>query len=74
MTKGFKKEISTEQVSELFSILKKRFEKNSNRHKELKWDEIQSKLENNTKKLWSLSEMERTEGEPDVIGYDINTK
>jgi hypothetical protein len=50
--------------------LKTRFEKNMNRQEGLEWDKIQAKLETNIEKLWSLNEMERTEGEPDVIGYD----
>ena len=56
---------------ELFIILKTRFEKNMVRHKGLVWDKVQSKLEANPDKLWSLGEMESTGGEPDVIGYDI---
>jgi hypothetical protein len=65
-----KKELSTKQREELLSILKVRFEKNMNRHKGLKWAKVQAKLEANAKKLWSLSEMERTGGEPDVVGHD----
>ncbi|MFS0749504.1 DUF4256 domain-containing protein [Oceanobacillus sp. 1P07AA] len=53
--------------------LKVRFEKNPNRHKDIKWENVQAKLEVNSEKLWSLYEMERTEGEPDVIEYDYNT-
>ncbi|WP_404448656.1 DUF4256 domain-containing protein [Sutcliffiella horikoshii] len=67
------KSLSPEQVEELISVLKKRFEKNMQRHEELEWDKVQVKLESNAQKLWSLSEMERTEGEPDVIGYDKGT-
>ncbi|USK62540.1 DUF4256 domain-containing protein [Peribacillus asahii] len=63
-------ELSLEQREELFGALKARFEKNMNRHKELEWIKVQAKLEDNTEKLWSLNEMERTEGEPDVVGYD----
>jgi len=55
---------------ELFATLKARFEKNMNRHKGLEWAKVQAKLEANAKKLSSLNEMERTGGEPDVIGYD----
>ncbi len=55
---------------ELFKILKTRFEKNMIRHKGLLWDKVQSKLEANPDKLWSVGEMETTGGEPDVIGYD----
>jgi hypothetical protein len=62
--------LSLEQHEELLSILKERFEKNSHRHQDLEWDNIQAKLEGNTEKLWSLHEMERTGGEPDVVGYD----
>lgn len=54
-------------------MLKNRFEKNMDRHKGLKWDKVQNKLEENAGKLWSLHEMERTGGEPDVVGYDKKT-
>ena len=64
------KNLSAEQTEELVSVLKKRFEKNMQRHEEIEWDKVLEKLENSPEKLWSLSEMERTEGEPDVIGYD----
>ncbi|MNH95589.1 hypothetical protein D3C87_634310 [compost metagenome] len=67
------KELSSEQSEELLKILKARFEKNMNCHKGLDWAQIQAKLEAYTEKLWSLNEMERTEGEPDVVGYDQNT-
>ncbi|MFN0035288.1 MAG: DUF4256 domain-containing protein [Saprospiraceae bacterium] len=71
MTKGNKKELSPEQREELLRTLKARFEKNMNRHKGLEWAKVQAKLEEaNTEKLWSLHEMERTGGEPDVVGYD----
>lgn len=63
-------EFSLEQREDLFRILKARFEKNMNRHKGLEWDKVQAKLEANTHKLWSLNGMERTGGEPDVVGYD----
>ena len=66
-------ELSPKQREELLSALKARFEKNRNRHKGLEWAEVQAKLEANTKKLWSLNEMERTDGEPDVIGQDKET-
>lgn len=59
--------------TEQLNILKGRFEKNMNRHNGLDWNKIQAKLEANTEKLWSLSEMERTGGEPDVVGYDEAT-
>ncbi|MGY0694576.1 DUF4256 domain-containing protein [Virgibacillus sp. FSP13] len=65
-----KKELLSEQREELLSALKARFEKNMNRHKGLEWDKVQAKLKANTEKLWSLNEMERTGGEPDVVGYD----
>ncbi|MDR4947679.1 DUF4256 domain-containing protein [Neobacillus cucumis] len=65
-----KKELSLEMHEELLRVLKARFEKNMNRHKGLEWAKVQAKLENNTEKLWSLNEMERTGGEPDVVGYD----
>ena len=65
-----KKQLSLEQREELFSALKARFEKNMHRHKGLEWAQVQAKLEANTEKLWSLSEMERTGGEPDVIDHD----
>jgi Protein of unknown function (DUF4256) len=68
-----KNNMSAEQHEEILRILKARFEKNLNRHKGLEWDKVQSKLEANTEKLWSLNEMERTGGEPDVIGYDEKT-
>ena len=62
--------LSPKQSEELLNTLKIRFEKNINRHKDIKWDKVLSKLESNNEKLWSLSEMERTGGEPDVVGYD----
>jgi hypothetical protein len=71
--KGKKKNLSTAQQKELLSALKARFEKNINRHKGLAWVEVQAKLESNPEKLWSLSEMERTGGEPDVVGHDKKT-
>ena len=66
-------ELSAEQCEELLSTLKARFEKNMNRHKGLEWAKVQAKLEANTEKLWSLNEMERTGGEPDVVGHDKKT-
>src|SRR5690348_11565710 len=65
-----KKELSVEQREKLFGALKARFEQNMHRHKGLKWAHVQARLEANADKLWSLSEMERTGGEPDVIGRD----
>src|SRR6476469_1868379 len=68
-----KMEFSTKHRQELLSTLKARFEKNINRHKGLEWAKIQGKLEADTEKLWSLNEMERTGGEPDVVGHDKET-
>src|SRR4051812_3268464 len=65
--------LSTEQQKELLKILKERFEKNSLRHKGLNWSDVQSRLEANRDKLWSLREMERTGGEPDVVSFDKKT-
>ena len=62
--------LSPEQHEEILGILKVRFEKNMNRHKGLEWPNVQAQLETNAEKLWSLSEMERTGGEPDVIFHD----
>lgn len=64
------KELTKEQHEELLSVLKSRFEQNMQRHENLGWEAVQKKLEGNTDKLWSLHEMERTGGEPDVVGYD----
>jgi len=68
-----KKELSPEQHEELLSTLKARFEKNTNRHKSIEWTKVQSKLEADKGKQWSLNEMERTGGEPDVVGFDKKT-
>jgi hypothetical protein len=68
-----KKELSPEQREQLLRALKARFENNMNRHKGLEWAKVQAKLEANTEKLWSLNEMERTGGEPDVVGHDRKT-
>ena len=68
-----KRKLSSEQREELLKALKARFEKNMNRHKGLEWAKVQAKLEANIEKLWSLNEMERTGGEPDVVGYDKKT-
>src|ERR1700679_652909 len=65
--------LSKKQGEELLKTLKARFEKNMNRHKGLKWAKVQAKLEANAEKLWSLNEMERTGGEPDVVGHDKKT-
>ena len=64
------KEMNLTEREELLSALKARFEKNMKRHKNLEWAKVQAALEANAGKLWSLSEMERTGGEPDVVGYD----
>jgi hypothetical protein len=75
-----KKQLSPKQPAlptgtskELLNTLKARFEKNKSRHKGVEWATVQAKLEANTEKLWSLNEMERTGGEPDVVGYDKKT-
>src|SRR6266403_2575923 len=68
-----KKQLSSEKREELLSVLKARFEKNMNRHKGLEWAKVQAKLQANAEKLWSLNEMERTGGEPDVVGHDKKT-
>ncbi len=67
------KKLLPEQHKELLSVLKTRFEKNMNRHKDLEWAKVQAKLEANPDKLWSLGEMETTGGEVDVIGFDKKT-
>ena len=67
------KQLSPEQSSTLLNLLKERFEKNKNRHKDLEWSKVQAKLEPNPDKLWSLNEMERTGGEPDFVGCDSKT-
>ena len=68
-----KKKITTAQRDELLETLKLRFEQNPQRHRGLKWEPLQAKLEANPDKLWSLHEMERTGGEPDVVGLDKAT-
>ena len=65
--------LSKKQREELLTALKARFEKNMNRHKGLAWAKVQARLEANIEKLWSLNEMERTGGEPDVVGQDKKT-
>src|SRR6202171_4960893 len=72
-TNSNKKKLSPEHREELLRTLKARFEKNINRHKGLEWAKVQAKLEANTEKLWPLNEMERTGGEPDVVGHDKKT-
>jgi hypothetical protein len=71
--KSNKNKLSSEEREELLLALRARFEKNMNRHKGLEWAKVQSKLEANTEKLWSLNEMETTGGEPDVVGHDKKT-
>jgi hypothetical protein len=71
--KSNKKELSSKQREELLGALKARFEKNRDRHKSLEWPEVRAKLEANAEKLWSLNEMEKTGGEPDVVGHDKKT-
>ncbi len=68
-----KNKLSPGQSGELLNILKARFEKNMKRHKGLDWDKVQARLEAHGAKLWSLEEMERTGGEPDVVGHDKKT-
>ena len=65
--------LSKKQREEILATLKARFEKNMGRHKGLEWARVQAKLETSPEKLWSLSEMERTGGEPDVVGHDKAT-
>jgi hypothetical protein len=68
-----KKKLSAEERDQIFKTLKARFEKNKNRHKGIDWDDVQSRLEAKAEKLWSLSIMEETGGEPDVVGFDKKT-
>jgi len=68
-----KKELSPEQHEKLLGTLRTRFEKNMNRHEGLEWAKVQARLEASSEKLWSLNEMERTGGEPDVVGHDAKT-
>lgn len=73
MIKINKKKLSPKQCEDILKTLKVRFEKNINRHKGIDWSKVQAKLKANPEKLWSLGEMERTGGEPDVVGYDKKT-
>ena len=73
MTRKDKRTLSTEERDGLFSILKARFAKHVNRHEGLAWDTVQSRLSANAAKMWSLHEMERTGGEPDVVSHDKKT-
>ena len=67
------KQLPQERREELINLLKTRFEKNKNRHAGIDWANVQAKIEANSDKMWSLNEMEESEGEPDVIGYDAAT-
>jgi len=71
--KNERRELLSQQQEQLLSILKDRFIKNMSRHKSVEWAKVHTKLEANTEKLWSLNEMEKTGGEPDVVFYDDNT-
>ena len=66
--------LSASEQESFLLILKGRFEQNMARHNNIKWEDVQKKLESNPEKLWSLNEMERTEGEPDVVGYDEKSR
>lgn len=70
---GTKKELSVKDRAGLFGTLKARFEKNMNRHQGLNWAKVQARLEANADKLWSLHQMEKTGGEPDVVSHDKKT-
>ena len=67
------KDMKAKEREELLGVLKVRFEKHTSRHKGLEWSKLQAKLEANSEKLWSLNEMEKTGGEPDVVGHDKKT-
>jgi hypothetical protein len=73
MASNKKNKLSTQQHDVLIKTLKERFQKNMNRHKEIEWDAVQKRLENNAGKLLSLNAMEETGGEPDVVGFDKKT-
>jgi uncharacterized protein DUF4256 len=68
-----KKQLSPAQGEELLRLLKARFEKNTNRHKGVEWAKVEARLKGNSEKLWSLSEMEKSGGEPDIVGHDKKT-
>jgi hypothetical protein len=68
-----KKQLSSDRQEELLSLLQNRFEKNTNRHKGISWAAVKKRLEASAEKLWSLNEMEKTGGEPDVVGHDKKT-
>jgi hypothetical protein len=67
------KKLSADQTASLLKVLKARFEKNMNRHEGMNWSDVQARIEANPEKLWSLDQMEETEGEPDVVGFDTAT-
>lgn len=69
-----KNKLSLEQEESLLIVLEARFENNKHRHQNIEWEKVQAKLKANPEKLWSLDEMERTEGEPDIVGFDEQTK
>ncbi len=71
--KNSNKKLTDELQVEILNILKERFEKNKQRHHDLNWKDVQLKLEKNLDKLYSLNQMEKTDGEPDVIGFDKKT-
>ena len=73
MAKKTAAQLTAAQTKELLNLLKERFSKNLSRHKALDWDVVETKLKSNPNKLWSLSEMEKTGGEPDVVGHDKKT-
>ena len=73
MAQSKKIETSSEPPSDLIGTLRNRFEANMNRHEAIEWTKVQARLEANDEKLWSLGEMERTGGEPDVVGFDKTT-
>ncbi|CAM3415815.1 DUF4256 domain-containing protein [Aequorivita lipolytica] len=73
MTKASKKELTPKLSEEILSKLKARFEQNKNRHEDVEWAKVQMKLEASPEKLWSLYQMEETNGEPDIVGYDSKT-
>ncbi len=73
MKNSTKNKLTKDQQEKLLRELKTRFEKNMTRHKEIAWADVQKRLEANPEKLWSLNEMERTGGEPDVVGHDKKT-
>jgi len=72
-TKNAKNVLTPKQIDDLLATLKTRFDKNASRHKDIEWVNVLAKLKKNNEKLWSLNEMERTGGEPDVVGYNKKT-